>query len=169
MGFPGVFDYWNGVLLTTCRKEGTRKDIVTLLLQFGPSPGMILQILSWKYYVCKRVGQRMICLYYWSTFILGAGPVCDGGSHWNFDWVRILARYELEEFIEGLSVLVSVVCKDVHKVRRHPSVNNTSSTFFCLKWAVCNSICIFWATWKLFESLSICFTECETILYLVWG
>ena len=118
-----LFKYWNGVLLITCRKEGTRKDIVTLLLQFGPSPGMILQILPSRYRFCKRVGQR---LYYRSTFMLEAGPECDGGSHWNFDWFRILAGDELEEFIERLHVLASVVRKDVHKVCWHPSVNNTS-------------------------------------------
>ena len=104
MGFPGVFDYWNGVLLTTCRKEGTRKDIVTLLLQFGPSPGIILRI-SWT-----------------SDLWLLNKPECDGGSHWNFNRVRILAGDELEEFFEGLPVLVAVVGEDIHIVCWHPPI-----------------------------------------------
>ena len=43
-------------------------------------------------------------------------PECDGGSHWNLNGVRILARDELEEFIEGLPVLVAVVGEDIHIV-----------------------------------------------------
>ena len=86
-----------------------------------------------------------------------ASPESDRCSHWNFNWFGILAGNELEEFIEGLHVLDSVMCKDVHKVRWNPSViNDTSSTFlnFGLKWVVCNSNWTTLIAWNLIESLN---------------